>query len=66
MCPLQLKVKSKTECSFLTHILLFVEIKHLPIVYHKPTFSGVYTHFGSFLPINYMFGTVYTLACRCY
>ena len=34
-------------------------------VYRKPTFSGVYTHFDSFLPSTYKFGTVYTLAYRC-
>ena len=34
-------------------------------VYRKPTFSGVYTHFDSFLPTTYKFGTVYTLAYRC-
>ena len=31
-------------------------------VYRKPTFSGVYTHFDSFFPSTYKFGTVYTLA----
>ena len=35
-------------------------------VYRKPTFSGVYTHFDSFLPSTYKFGTVYTLAYRCF
>ena len=34
-------------------------------VYRKPTFSGVYTHFDSFLPSTYKFGTVCTLAYRC-
>ena len=34
-------------------------------VYRKPTFSGVYTHFDSFLPTTYKFSIVYTLACRC-
>ena len=33
--------------------------------YRKPSFSGVYTHFSSFLPSTYKFGTVYTLAYRC-
>ena len=32
----------------------------------KPTFSSVYTHFDSFLPSTYKFGTVYTLAYRCF
>ena len=30
-------------------------------VYRKPIFSGVYTHFDSFLPSTYKFGTVYTM-----
>ena len=33
--------------------------------YHKPTFSGVYRHFDSFLPSTCKFGTVYTLPYRC-
>ena len=32
----------------------------------KTTFSGVYTHFESFLPATYKFGMVYTLAYRCF
>ena len=36
------------------------------IVYRKPTFSGVYTHFESFLPTIYKFGMFYTLAYRCF
>ena len=35
-------------------------------VYHKPTFSGVYIHFDTFLPSTYKFGTVYTIASRCF
>ena len=34
-------------------------------VYCKPTFSGVYTHFDSFLQSTYEFGTVYTLTYKC-
>ena len=34
--------------------------------YCKLTFSGVYTHFDSFLPSTFKFSTVYTLACRCF
>ena len=30
-------------------------------VYRKPTFSGVYTHFDSFLLTKYKFGIIYTL-----
>ena len=35
-------------------------------VNRKPTFSGVYTHFDSFLPSTYKFDNVYTLAYRCF
>ena len=28
-------------------------------VYRKPTFSGVYTHFDSFIPMTYKFGMIY-------
>ena len=35
-------------------------------VYRKPTFSGVYTYFESFLPTIYKFGMVYTLVYRCF
>ena len=35
-------------------------------VYRKPTFSGVYTHFESFLPSIYKFGMIYTLVYRCF
>ena len=32
-------------------------------VYRKPTFSGVYTYFESFLPTIYKFVMIYTLVC---
>ena len=35
-------------------------------VYRKPTFSGVYTHFESFLLTMYKFGMVYALVYRCF
>ena len=35
-------------------------------VYQKPTFSGVYTNFDSFLPDTYKIGMIYTLANRCF
>ena len=34
-------------------------------VYRKPTFSGIYTYFDSFLPSTYKFGSVYTLVYNC-
>ena len=38
--------------------------KFVTTVCRKSTFSGVYTHFESFLPTIYKFGMVYTLAYR--
>ena len=38
--------------------------KFVTTVYRKPIFSGVYTHFESFLPTVYKFGMVYTLVYR--
>ena len=35
-------------------------------VYRKPTFSGVYSNFTSFIPVSYKFGLVYTLLYRCF
>ena len=40
--------------------------KFVTTVYREPTFSGVYTHFESFLPTVYKFGMVYTLVYRCF
>ena len=35
-------------------------------VYRKTTFTGVYTHFESFLPTIYKFGMIYALVYRCF
>ena len=34
--------------------------------FRKPTFSGVYTNFNSFLPTEYKRGLLHTLLCRTY
>ena len=35
-------------------------------VYRKPTFSGVFSHFDSFIPRGYKFNLVSTLIFHCY
>lgn len=40
--------------------------KFVTTVYTNPTFSGVFTHFESFLVTIYKFGKVYILAYRCF
>ena len=64
ICHLQLNVISRMS-------FLDVEINRgdkifTTSVYCKPTFSGVYTQFDSFLPSAYKFGSVYTLAYKSF
>ena len=40
--------------------------KFVTNVYRKETFSGVYTNFYSFIPLEQKFGMVYTLLHRCF
>ena len=57
----------KQDKMFFLDIAIIREDKtYTTSVYRKPTFSGVYTHFDSFLPSTYKFGTVYTLTYRCF
>ena len=41
-------------------------VEFVTTVYRKPTFSGAYTHFESFLPSTQKFGMLYTLVYRCF
>ena len=47
--------------------LSFLDVK-IPVtsVFIKDTFSGVYTNFISFIPLEYKFGLVHTLLNRCF
>ena len=40
--------------------------KFVTSVFRKETFSGVYTNFISFIPLEYKFGLVHTLLNRCF
>ena len=40
--------------------------KFTPSVYRKPTFSGIYTNFDSFLPSSNKIGLLHTLLYRCF
>ena len=65
---LTIEDEKQNRMSFL-HVQIIPEDKPFTTsVNHKPTFRGFYTHFESFLPSTYvlMFGTVYTLAYRCF
>ena len=40
--------------------------KFVTSVFRKETFSGVYTNFISFIPLEYKFGLVHNLLNRCF
>ena len=44
----------------------WVKGKLVTTVYRRPTFSGDYTHFDSFLPYTHKFGMLYTLVHSCF
>ena len=44
--------EKKRKLSFLDVEVSRERNKFVTTVYHKPTFSGVYTHFDSFLPMT--------------
>ena len=54
------------KMSFLDVEISGVNGKLVTTIYHKPSFSGVYTHFESFLPSTHKFGMFYTLIYRCF
>ena len=53
--------KKQNKMSFLDVEIIREDKTFTTSVYRKPTFSGVYTYFDSFLPSTYKFGSVYTL-----
>ena len=52
--------------SFLDINIIREKDKFTTSVYHKPTFSGIYTHFDSFLPSSNKIGLLHTLLYRCF
>ena len=60
------EVERDGKLSFLDVNVFREEGQFVTNVYRKPTFSGVCTHFESFLRGTYKFGMVYTLAYRCF
>ena len=63
--PFTVQFEKQNRESFLDVQIIREDNTFVTSVYRKPTFSGVYTHFDSFLPSTYKFGTVYTLGYRC-
>ena len=65
-CLSPLNRKQNRKLSFLDIEMSGEKGKFATTVYSKPTFSGAYIHFESFLPTIYKFGMVYTLVYRCF
>ena len=65
-CPFRLRNKKNGKKAFLDVEISQENYKFVTTIYRKPTFSGVYTHFESFLPSTHKFGILYTLVYRCF
>ena len=61
---LRQKIKKENRMFFLNVQIICEGQTFATSVYHKLTFNGVYTHFGSFLLCTYKLGTVHTLTYR--
>ena len=59
ICPFHLR-KKDGKISFLDVEISRENGKFVTTVYRKPTFSGIYTHFESFLPSTHKFRMRYT------
>ena len=59
-----IELEKQNKMSFLVIEIICEDKTFTTSVYRKPTISGVYTHFDSFLPSTCKFGTVYTLDYR--
>ena len=59
-----IETKQNNKISFLDVNVIHEQGIFTTSVYRKPTFSGVYNHFGSFLPNTYEIGLIYTLVNR--
>lgn len=60
------EIEADDKLAFLDVLVERIGDKFVTSIYRKPTFSGVYTNFKSYLPIDYKYGLVYTLIHRAY
>ena len=61
-----MEAEKENKLSFTDVDVIREQGKFTTTIYRKPTFSGVYSDFESFLPSVYKFGMVYTLVYRCF
>ena len=60
------EIESDNLLAFLNVYVTRIAEKLITSVYCKPTFSGVYTHYDSYIPLEYKSGLVYILLYRSY
>ena len=60
------EVEQNNSFSFLDVKICRENDRFTTSIYRKPTFSGVFTHFDSFIPTSYKHGLVNTLIFRCF
>ena len=58
--------ESNNQLSFLDVEVTRVDNEFVTSIHRKPTFSGVYTNFQSFIPLQYKHGLLFTLLFRAY
>ena len=61
-----METQKENKLSFLDVEVIREQGKFTTTIYRKPTFSGVYSNFESFLSSVYKLGMVYTLVYRCF
>ena len=59
--PFTIETDQRNKMSFLDVDVIREQGKFTTSVNRKPTFSGVYSHFDSFLPDTYKIGMIYIL-----
>ena len=60
-----IETEQDNKISFLNVNVFYEQGEFITSVYRKPSFSGGYTHFNSFLPDTYKIGMNYTLVNKC-
>ena len=60
------EVEAEGKLPFLDVLVTRIEDTFCTSLYRKPTFSGLYSHYGSYMPDSYKKGLVYTLLHRAF
>ena len=58
--------KEENNCFPFLDIHIFKKHGFITSVYRKPMFSGVYTHFSSFIPDSYKLGLIFGILYHCF